>query len=95
MPHDDYVSRGPRLLRDFDFGIDYLECGSCKFLRAQNAFELAPYGCAVDRTASEALGWWGLRRTMTLAEGSEKCDFRFKRGGETQVATATSSPPCF
>jgi hypothetical protein len=23
---------------------------------------------------------------MTLAEGAEKCDFRFKRGGPTRVA---------
>jgi hypothetical protein len=28
---------------------------------------------------------WGLRRTMTLAEGGERCDFRFKKGGETCV----------
>jgi len=34
---------------------------------------------------SEALGW-GLRRTMTLADGQERCDFRFKRGGKTHVA---------
>ena len=69
---------------DFDYGIDYTECASCKFLSAQDALELAPYACAVDRVASEMLGW-GLSRTMTLAEGREKCDFRFKRGGKTSV----------
>ena len=47
--------------------------------------ELAPYVCAVDKVASEMLGW-GLSRTMTLAEGCERCDFRFKKGGMTYVA---------
>lgn len=68
----------------FDYGVDYTECASCKFLIAQDAFELAPYVCAVDKVASEMLGW-GLSRTMTLAEGGEKCDFRFKKGGKTSV----------
>jgi hypothetical protein len=71
--------------QDFDFGVDYEECAICKFLDAQDAGELAPYVCAVDKVASETLGW-GLSRTMTLAEGRERCDFRFKRGGETEVA---------
>lgn len=68
----------------FDFGVDYLECASCKFLAAEEALELAPYVCAIDKPASELLGW-GLQRTMTLAEGAPKCDFRFKKGGETRV----------
>lgn len=71
--------------RDFDYGVDYIECASCKFLAAQGASELAPYLCPVDILYSEALGW-GLRRTMTLAGGAEKCDFRFKKGGPTIVA---------
>ncbi len=29
-------------------------------------------------------------RTMTLAEGREKCDFRFKKGGKTDVAMPQS-----
>lgn len=74
---------------NFDYGIDYTECASCKFLSAQNALELAPYVCAVDKVASEMMGW-GLSRTMTLAEGREKCDFRFKKGGKTDVAIPQS-----
>jgi hypothetical protein len=70
--------------QDFDYGVDYIECASCKFLEVEDAFELAPYVCAVDKTASEQLGW-GLSRTMTLAEGSHKCDFRFKKGGKTRI----------
>jgi hypothetical protein len=72
--------------RDFDWGIDYMECPSCKLLTAQDAMELAPFVCAIDKVSSELLGW-GLTRTMTLAEGFEKCDFRFKKGGQTRVET--------
>jgi len=69
----------------FDYGVDYTECGTVKFLAEQGAPELAPYICPADILYSQALGW-GLRRTTTLAEGAERCDFRFKKGGETLVA---------
>ena len=69
----------------FDYGVDYIECASCKFLAKQGALEIAPYLCPVDILFSEALGW-GLTRTTTLAEGAEVCDFRFKKGGPTNVA---------
>jgi hypothetical protein len=75
--------------QDFDYGVDYVECAVCKFLGQQDAAELAPYACAVDRPASEMLGW-GLRRTTTLAEGGPRCDFRFKKGGETRVSIPQS-----
>lgn len=68
----------------FDYGVDYEQCATCKFLEKQGASELAPYLCAADELYSEMLGW-GLVRTTTLAEGYERCDFRFKRGGETRV----------
>jgi hypothetical protein len=73
----------------FDYGVDYLECASCKFLAKQGAPELAPYLCPVDILYSKSLGW-GLTRTMTLAEGAERCDFRFKKGGKTKVAVPAS-----
>jgi hypothetical protein len=73
----------------FDYGVDYLECASCKFLARQGAPELAPYLCPVDILYSDALGW-GLVRTQTLAEGAPKCDFRFKKGGQTNVAVPVS-----
>lgn len=71
--------------RTFDYGVDYRECASCKFLAREGAAEIGPYLCPADILYSEALGW-GLTRTMTLAEGAEKCDFRFKKGGRTNVA---------
>ena len=69
----------------FDYGVDYLECASCKFLAVQGAPEIAPYLCPVDILFSEALGW-GLTRTTTLAGGADRCNFRFKKGGPTNVA---------
>ncbi len=60
-----------------DFGVDYTECGIYKFCQEQNATELMPYLCSVDFIMSERMNL-GLQRTMTLAEGSPKCDFRFK-----------------
>ena len=70
----------------FDFGIDYLECASHKFLASKDALELGPYICATDILQSERFGW-GLARTMTLTEGGEKCDFRFKKGGKTNITS--------
>lgn len=58
------------------YGIDYTECAILKFMQAQGASELMPHICDIDFVASEAMGT-GLRRTMTLAEGCEKCNFRY------------------
>jgi hypothetical protein len=68
----------------FDYEFDYIECAVLNFFRQQGAAELVPYLCAIDKIASELLGW-GLRRTMTLAEGGAKCNFQFKKGGKTCV----------
>jgi hypothetical protein len=68
----------------FTYGVDYAECASCAFLAAHGAPELAPYLCAVDQLYSDMLGW-GLKRTTTLAEGGLRCDFRFRRGGATEL----------
>jgi hypothetical protein len=75
--------------RAFDYGFDYTECAGFKFLHRQGAPELAPIMCAFDKTASETLGW-GLTRTMTIADGYEKCDFRFKKGGRTNIIISPS-----
>ncbi len=61
---------------EFDWGNDYTECAICKFYHAQGADELIPYMCRHDYAMSSAFGW-GLRRTMTIAEGFDRCDFRF------------------
>lgn len=66
----------------FEWGVDYLECGIVKFLRSQGADELAPCLCLTDYALFGALGI-ELKRTMTLANGDERCNFRFRWCGET------------
>ena len=61
---------------DYEFGLDYTECGVCKLCRQEGCPELAEYLCRLDFMLVEIMGI-GLKRTMTLAEGAEKCDFRF------------------
>ena len=68
---------------EFDFGIDYLECGLCKFFHQQGADEFTPYLCQFDYVQQRAM-LTGFSRSMTLAEGAERCDFRWKRGAETR-----------
>jgi hypothetical protein len=75
--------------KEFDYEFDYIECAVYNFFRQQGAAELVPYLCAIDKVASELMGW-GLCRTMTLADGGAKCDFRFKKGGNTCVAIPQS-----
>ena len=62
----------------FDYGLDFVECGICKFFHAQEADEFARYMCRLDYIMSERMGM-GLVRTATIAEGGEKCDFRYNR----------------
>jgi hypothetical protein len=63
---------------DFDYGIDYTECGLVKYFKSQKASELAPYVCLNDFLKSKALGS-GLRRTATIASGDGICNFRYKK----------------
>jgi hypothetical protein len=67
----------------FDWGVDYTECGICKFFQAQGAPEFTPYLCLLDFPMSQAMGA-GLVRTETLANGNKHCNFRYKLGGPTQ-----------
>lgn len=67
--------------KDFDYGIDYTECGICKLFRKHDAEEFIPYLCFTDFPVSRALGT-GLTRETAIGEGYEKCEFRFKKGRE-------------
>ena len=68
--------------QEFDYGLDFAECGICKFYHDQGADDLTPYLCLMDGVVSEAFGY-GLVRYKTLAEGADVCDFRYKTGRET------------
>lgn len=61
---------------DYEFGFNYTECGVCKMCKDEGCFELAKYLCRLDYMLVEIMGI-GLKRTSTLAEGGDKCDFRF------------------
>lgn len=71
--------------QSFDFGIDYTECALVKFFGQQGAGEFTRYLCMIDFVQQRALGT-GFSRTTTLAEGGERCDFRWKKGQETRPA---------
>lgn len=71
----------------FDFGITYRRCGTHQLMLKQGAADLAPYLCLADIPCSDAFEW-GIQRSQTLAQGCTQCDFRFKKGGPTQIAPA-------
>ncbi|MEJ2715898.1 MAG: L-2-amino-thiazoline-4-carboxylic acid hydrolase [Deltaproteobacteria bacterium] len=64
---------------EFDFGYDYTECGVVKYFRKHNSMAPAPYFCLNDFIRSQTLGT-GLRRSKTLAQGDDVCNFRYKKG---------------
>ncbi len=70
--------------KEFDYGLDFSECGICKLYHAQGAYELTPYQCLSDYALCKAFNR-GLVRYKTLAEGADVCDFRYKAGRETFV----------
>lgn len=72
--------------KEFDWGVDYIECGNYKFVKDHGGEEFAPYVCLSDIALSDAMEW-GLIRTETLADGCERCDFRFKKGGKTKISS--------
>ena len=63
---------------EYEFGFDYLECGVCKLCRDEGCPELAKHLCRLDYMLVEIMGLH-LERTMVLAEGAPKCDFRFSK----------------
>jgi hypothetical protein len=71
---------------DFDLGLDFSECALYKFFKKFNADEFMPYLCAMDIIMSK-YGNLGLHRTKTLVDGDDICDFRYKAGRNTHVAS--------
>lgn len=66
----------------FDFGLDVIECAIYKFYKKQGAERYVRYLCLGDYPMFRALGV-GFIRTQTIGNGADKCDYRFKKGGET------------
>ena len=72
----------------FDFGYDMRECACLKYFHSQGVAEVAPYMCLNDFLLSRAMGT-GLVRDKTLAQGDDRCNFRYKRGREVTQSWAT------
>lgn len=62
----------------FGYGIDILDCGVCKLFNKHNAEKYTPILCEVDKLTSNLAGL-ELVRKGTIANGADKCDFRFKK----------------
>lgn len=60
------------------YGIDILECGICKLFSKYKAQEYTSILCEVDKITSNLAGL-ELIRKGTIANGADKCDFRFKK----------------
>ncbi len=76
--------------KDFNYGMDFYECPVHKFFHANGADDITPFVCFTDLVFSKA-SRTGLYRTTNLAEGGEKCDFRWKKGRAVKVEW----PPAF
>lgn len=63
---------------EYDLGYDYHECGIVKLCKDEGCPEIAKYLCKLDFLLADMMGM-ELKRTGTLAEGYERCDFRYSR----------------
>jgi len=60
------------------YGVDILECGICKLFQKHQAGKYTSILCEVDKVTS-ALAGLELIRNGTIANGADKCDFRFRK----------------
>jgi len=60
------------------YGVDILECGICKLFQKHDAGKYTSILCQVDKVTSSLSGL-ELIRNGTIANGADKCDFRFKK----------------
>ncbi|MBN1533181.1 MAG: L-2-amino-thiazoline-4-carboxylic acid hydrolase [Spirochaetes bacterium] len=61
---------------DFVFGVNFHECGICKFYKTEGAEKYLPYLCLLDYPLFKMMGI-RLMRSETLGNGASRCDFRF------------------
>ncbi len=64
----------------FEYGYDFFHCPTLSLYRARGAEAFLPYYCRLDFITYRVPGWT-FQRTMTLGEGGDRCDFRFRRSG--------------
>ena len=63
---------------EFELGYNYYQCGVCKLCADENCPELAKYLCQLDFVMADMMGIT-LKRTQTIAEGAQYCDFRYSK----------------
>jgi hypothetical protein len=79
-PGDFVVHFVPGDGRTFDFGLDFTGCAIHKFFQAEQAGHFAKYMCRIDYLTTSYKGI-ELIRTGTIANGADKCDFRYRLAG--------------
>lgn len=67
---------------NYDYGINFIECGWLKLVKEEGAEEIAPYACLCDYARMRAVEV-GFKRTKTIAAGADMCDFRFIKEYQT------------
>jgi hypothetical protein len=68
----------PEATYGLGYGIDILECGICKLFHKHHYDHYASILCEVDEVTSGLAGLM-LIRQGTIANGANKCDFRWKK----------------
>lgn len=63
---------------NYEYGFDFTECGICKLFQAENAGQFTKHMCRIDYLTTSFNGI-ELIRSGTIANGQEKCDFRFRK----------------
>ena len=69
--------------KNFEYGINFTECGCLKLMQNEGAEKIAPYTCLCDYARMQMLGI-GFKRTKTIATGEDFCDFRFIKNYQTK-----------
>lgn len=69
---------------EYDFGVNYTECGISKLYEKLGVIKYTPYLCLLDYAS---FGSCGIRmeRTQTIGNGANCCDFRFYKKGAIQI----------
>ena len=60
-------------------GLDILSCPVVNALAEIGMPEVAPVMCAIDQVYSTGYRGIKFRRTSSVAEGDDRCDYRYKR----------------
>lgn len=80
--------------KTFTFGVDYSECGVYKFYKSQGAEHFMPLVCIADYAKARCYGY-GLKRTQSIGNGADICDFRYIKDGTTPRAWPPDNLPEF